>query len=34
MLISPRRQDQLLNSTYSQSGFTLDEGEQLLKEMQ
>ena len=28
------RQDQLLNSTYSQSGFTLDEGETLLKEMQ
>ena len=29
------RQDQLLNnSTYSQSGFTLDEGEKLLKEMQ
>jgi len=28
------RQDQLLNSTYSQSEFTLDEGEKLLKEMQ
>ncbi|XP_046442953.1 dystonin-like isoform X8 [Daphnia pulex] len=27
-------QDQLLNSTYSQSEFTLDEGEKLLKEMQ
>jgi hypothetical protein len=33
MLISPRRQDQLLNSTYSQSGFTLDEGEQLLQDL-
>lgn len=27
-------QDQLLNTTYSQSEFTLDEGEKLLKEMQ
>ena len=28
------RQEQLLNTTFSQSEFTLDEGEKLLKEMQ
>lgn len=33
-MLATHRQEQLLNSTYSQSEFTLDEGEKLLKEMQ
>ena len=33
-LIANFRQDQLLNSIYSQSEFTLDEGEKLVIEMQ
>jgi len=32
--VNVRRRDELLNTTYSQSDFTLDEGERLLKGMQ
>ena len=34
VFVSVYRLDEQLNSTYSQSEFTLDEGEKLLKEMQ